>query len=122
MTYKILGNKLIINNNTVKFDFEINSVISKEDIYIVLLDIPIDVNETDNIYGVNVEGEIIWQVENPTISFSISPDTQGYKYYSNSIYVQLSMNDEKIYANTFSGLQYNINYKTGKLHEINITK
>jgi len=113
--YKVIGNKLFIDENECAFEYDIEDVKYQEGIYIVLLNIPNEVNEVDNIYGVNKLGEIIWRIENPIVAFNIKSDEQGYNYYADSIYVGLFVSESKFSASTFFGMNYDFNFKTGKL-------
>jgi len=83
---------------------------------VVLLDIPVGVDEIDNIYGVSQDGNVIWRVENPLKAFKIDENTQGFEYYAKSIYVGISVDDkEMLSGTTFFGMKYIIDCKTGKL-------
>lgn len=113
--YKVIDNKLFIDENECDFEYNIEDVKYQEGVYIVLLNIPSEVNEADNIYGVNELGEVIWRIENPIIAFNIKPDEQGYNYYADSIYVGLFVSEGKFSASTFFGMNYVFNFKTGKL-------
>lgn len=115
MNYNIVGSNLITKIFSVKFDYSISDVKYNLEVYIVLLNIPNDINEVDNIYGVNGQGDIIWRIENPIKAFNISENEQGYEYLANSIYVGI-FNDNGIFsANTFFGMKYDFDYKTGRL-------
>lgn len=54
---KLHKNALYINDELITFDFDIDTLIVMDDKIIVLLDIPYDSSELDNIYAVNLSGK-----------------------------------------------------------------
>ena len=115
---EVKKNELTVNDFTVKFDYAIRDVKFLDGIYVVLLDVPVGVDEVDNIYGVALDGTIIWRVENPIKAFSLSESTQGFEYFAKSIYVYISLDDKKnLSGTTFFGMKHIIDLKTGKLLE-----
>lgn len=116
LNYEIINRTLKTDDFTTNFEYNIQDVIFWDEIYIVLLSIPNEVNEIDNIYGVNLMGKIIWKIENPIKAFKLNKDEQGYNYLAACIYVHMNMSAEGVFtANTFSGMKYICDYKTGKL-------
>lgn len=114
--YEVINKTLETNDFTVDFEYNIQDVIYWDGIYIVLLSIPNEVNEVDNIYGVNSRGKVIWKIENPTKAFKLNKNEQGYDYMALSIYVHMNVSAEGVFtANTFFGMRYIFDYKTGKL-------
>ena len=71
MNYKVEKNKFLLEGKVLEFESEIDTVLENDGIYILLI-LENDMNRTGefygsrNIFGVNAEGEIIWQVEAPT--------------------------------------------------------
>jgi hypothetical protein len=122
--FEIIKNKLITNEFEKNFEYDVKKVEYLDGIYIVLLDIPNDCNEIDNIFGVDISGRAIWRIENPSISFPT--EKTGNPEFDNlteSVYVGLIVNQEKeIYAVTFWGIKYKFNYKTGKLIEKEVSR
>lgn len=116
LNYEVINKTLKTDDFTVKFEYNIQDVIFWDEIYIILLSIPNEVNEIDNIYGVNLSGEVIWRIENPIRAFKLNKDEQGYDYMVTSIYVLMHLSTEGVFtANTFGGMRYIFDYKTGKL-------
>ena len=116
--FEVEKNVLTINNFIIKFDYVISIVKFIDGTYIVLLDTPVGADGIDNIYGVASDGAIIWRVENPIKAFGLSENTQGFEYYAKSIYVDISLGDNKnLSGTTFFGMKYIIDCKTGKLLE-----
>ena len=66
MNYEIKENRLLIEGKDLFFEYPIKGVLKKEGVLMVLLKVPAKFNYQRNIFGVNEEGEIIWQVEAPT--------------------------------------------------------
>ena len=116
--YEVEKKTLGINDFTIKFDYIISDVKFIDGTYVVLLDIPVGIDEIDNVYGVASDGIIIWRVENPIKAFELNEGTQGFEYYAKSIYVDISLDDKNnLSGTTFLGMKYIIDYKTGKLLE-----
>lgn len=114
--YEVEKCELKTANFTVKFDYEIAKVEYLDGIYIVLLYIPVGIDEVDNIYGVDSNGNVLWRVENPVKAFSLSEDDQGFMYSAKSIYVGLNLDEAgTLSGTTFFAMRYTIDYKTGKL-------
>lgn len=116
------SNSLEIRDKTFKsadfsitFDHEIDSVIHFEKKHFILLRIPSASNATDNIYAVGSNGQILWQIENPIVAFSISPEDPGYRYTSQSVYVSMVLENQKMIATTFFADKYVVDINTGKL-------
>ena len=74
----------------------------------VLLDIPYDSSELDNIYAVNLSGKIIWRIEKVAKKF---PKLR------HDPYAGISMLDDKLLARQFYGQRYLIDPATGKIIE-----
>jgi hypothetical protein len=71
MNYSFDENMLNVNGKELKFDLKIESVLEKEGVLLVLIlehgsKLTNEHYHSRNIFGVNEEGEIIWQVEAPT--------------------------------------------------------
>ena len=115
--FQIKRNELKISDSVVvAFDYEISEVMYLSGIYIVLLNIPVGVDEIDNIYGVVSSGDIVWRVENPKKTFELDENTQGFEYYTKSVYKGINSDDKEILSGTtFFGMKYIIDHKTGKL-------
>ena len=77
MNYEISGHSFTTNNFSIRFEHEIMSVHYYDGIYVVLLGHPNKVtpmDEDDSIYGVDLEGNIVWRIENPTEAFNLSKE------------------------------------------------
>ena len=60
---KIHKNALYVNNELVKFQFEIDTVLVLDSQVIVLIKTPYDIDNNDNVYSVDFHGKITWQIE-----------------------------------------------------------
>ena len=105
---KLHKNALYINDKLITFDFDIDTLIVMDDKIIVLLDIPYDSSELDNIYAVNLSGKIIRRIEKVAKKF---PKLR------HDPYVGISMLDDKLLARQFYGQRYLIDPATGKIIE-----
>ncbi len=66
---KIHKNALYVNNELVKFRFEIDTVLVLDSQVIVLIKIPYDIDKNDNVYSVDFHGKITWQIESAKKGF-----------------------------------------------------
>jgi hypothetical protein len=61
--YSIQGNKAVIGNSELVFDFPIADSLEIEGMLIVLLSIPVDVQYNENVFGVSiVDKKVKWQI------------------------------------------------------------
>lgn len=56
---KIHKNALYVNNELVKFQFEIDTVLVLDSQVIVLIKIPYDIDKNDNVYSVDFHGKLL---------------------------------------------------------------
>ena len=98
---KIHKNALYVNNELVKFQFEIDTVLVLDSQVIVLIKTPYDIDNNDNVYSVDFHGKITWQIESAKKRF---PKLQY------TPYVGLS------YKN-FYGTDFIVDIKDGRLLE-----
>lgn len=115
MKFEIIENSLKAEKFNLKFEHQITDVKYWDGVYVVLLSIPNEVDEVDNIYGVDDNGNIIWRIENPIQAFTIAESEQGYDYFTSSVYVAIHLDDGVFSGNTFFAIKYVFDYKTGKL-------
>lgn len=97
---------LLENNHTYSFNYPISEIMLLNDIIIVLLKIPynIEVNYDDehNVYGISKKSEKLWQIQ---------PRPKG----DDSVYTMIRVFNGKLFANDFMCRRYNVNEKTGKI-------
>lgn len=103
ISVEINHNQLDVNGSkTVTFKHNIHSVIILDYQVIVLLEIPKNCYETDNVYSVSLNGEIQWQIQSRTASSE--------EYSKMSIlmpYVGMHIReDNMLQVNDFSGGRY----------------
>jgi hypothetical protein len=116
LDYEIVENTLKLNGFAVDFKYQIADTKYWDGIYIVMLEIPNEINETDNIYGVDSKGNVIWRIENPIKAFNVAKNEQGYNYLAASTYVHMHLGlNGDFTATTFFAIKYTFDYKTGKL-------
>jgi len=114
--FEIVKNTLKTNSFAINFAHNIADVKYWDGVYVVLLAIPNEINETDNIYGIDSKGEVIWRIENPIKAFKVDKNEQGYNYLASSVYVHMHLSSSGVFtANTFFAMKYTFDYKTGKL-------
>jgi len=65
MLWHVKDKELIFENGEkIKFDYSINEAIEKEDIIILILEVPVDISMTENAFGISIDKRsTLWQVE-----------------------------------------------------------
>ena len=108
---KYSGNQLFLENGTrVSFEFDIKKIISFENFIAVLLEIPPGTIFNENVFGVSLNGEIIWQIE------KLFPDTEDSPHTN----IKSSVNGLEAY--NWSGVKVGVHLRTGKTTYRRITK
>lgn len=102
------NNQIIINSHTVVFQYEVEKHLVIDNIIVVL----IKGIETENIYGIDKFGKLIWQIEKHDF-------IQGQK---NCIYTEISIYENKLAGYNFCGFFCIIDHKTGKLLSVEFSK
>lgn len=107
------GNTVIIGKKEKRFAYLIRDAKLCKDKVIILLDIPFNDNEINNLFAINENCEIVWQAE----------DLRG--VFTNQTllpYEQMVIVDNEIRVSDFYGRRYYINNDNGKIIKRDITK
>ncbi|MEH7352620.1 hypothetical protein V7150_03480 [Neobacillus drentensis] len=110
---KINENILTINNIDVSFNHNIRDVQICGDLIIVLLAIPFNETELDNLYAISKLGKIVWRSQELNKVF---PDQ-----YSDS-YEFMNVNENEIKVTDFHGRRYFIDPLNGFIKKRDIVK
>lgn len=103
-----IDNVLTLPNKTVKFPFDIDSMIVFNGVFVVLLDIPNEDNTIDNIYALNIDGKKLWKVQSVN---KVYPNITKF-----SPYVGMSLLENgNISATNYFGMNYEISIENGKI-------
>ena len=89
-----------INGNIYDFDFDIRTVIQYKESFIVLLGIPFNKTEINNIYCLDAQARLIWQSEDLSIRHPALKNLLPYE--------QMGIKDDTIFASDFYGRNYKI--------------
>ncbi len=103
-----------INGNSYDFEFDIRTVVQYKEKYIVLLGIPFNRTEINNIYCLDAQANLIWQSEDLSTRY---PELKNPLPYE-----QIGIKDDTIFASDFYGRNYKINADSGKIEGINIVR
>lgn len=106
-------NLLIENIYAVKFDYPIRDAKLFDRNIIVLLSIPYNDDTIDNLFSVNVQGQIIWRSQQLKQVF---PKEKLLPYE------QMVINEQEIKVSDFYGRRYFINPSNGRIIKRDITK
>ena len=110
---KVNGSELSIDGKTIKFKYDIRDTKVVNNQVIVLLSIPFNDNELDNIYAVSLDAKINWRVESLNL---INPNG------NNLPYENMFLNNEELTATDFYGRRYFINIINGTIIKKDIVK
>lgn len=111
--FRIINNKIEINDSSVEFMYLIKSAKAVDDRIIVLLEIPYDIDEADNLYCLSKNGTIIWQSQHLH---------ELYPTERILLYEQIIINDREIIASDFYGRRYFVNFENGFIIKREISK
>ena len=104
---------ILINGKSYHFKHKIREVIKYKDTYIVLLEIPEDCDEINNIYCLDKKANIKWQSEDLS---------KKYPKLINLAYLRMGIIDDIVYATDFFGRNYRIDPNSGKILGYTIVK
>ena len=102
-----------INGRNISFKYDIRTVIQYKGKYIVLLGIPFDKDDINNIFCLDNQANIEWQSENLNML---------YPELKNLPYEQMGIKDNTIFASDFYGRCYKINIDNGRIEGCNVVK
>ena len=112
--YQYEKNHIEINNNSYDFEFDIRAVIEHKEKYVVLLAIPFNKTEINNIQCLDGQAKLIWQSEDISVRY---PELKNLLPYE-----QMGIKDDIIFASDFYGRNYQINVNTGKIEGVKTVK
>lgn len=98
--------ELIINNFKVAFDYPIRDARQLDKNIIILLSIPYNDDTIDNLFLVNIQGEVVWRSQNLK---------ELYPKEKLLPYEQMIINEQEIRVSDFYGRRYFINLSNGKI-------
>ena len=107
------GKSIRINNVCYDFEYEIRTVLEHAGKYIILLAIPFDSEEINNIYCLDSHAKLVWQAEDLSI---LNPSIL------NLAYEHMGIKDGAIFASDFYGRSYRINIDSGKIESRSFVK
>jgi|SRR3989344_2075816 len=106
-SYKMFGKKLLIvtgdSINKVEFPSEVKQVLEFDDVLIVRLKVSKENTLGENVFGVSLDGRILWQI--PTISH----------VYQNSPYTSIYREGDFVGAFNWDGTELTLNRLTGEI-------
>ena len=112
--YQYEKNYIEINNGSYDFEFNIRIVIQYKENYVVLLAIPFNQTEINNIYCLDSDAKLVWQVEDLSARY---PELKTLLPYE-----QMEIKDDIIFASDFYGRNYQINVNNGKIEGVKFVK
>lgn len=112
--YKFENNCIEINNKIYEFKYEIRTVLEYKCNYIVLLSIPFNISEINNIYCLDSQAKMLWQAEDLNSAY---PDLKNVLPYE-----QMGIKPGYIFASDFYGRIFKINLANGKIEGFDIVR
>lgn len=111
--FRFEGDTVIIGKKRKRFTYLIRDAKLCKDKVIILLDIPFNDNEINNLFAINENCEILWQSE----------DLRGVFINQTLLpYEQMVIVDNEVRVFDFYGRRYYINSDNGKIIKRDITK
>lgn len=104
--FYIQSNTLHIGTRKINFQYEILQVKEIGSLLIITLDIPANSNDIDNVYAVNSDCEMIWQIQSRE---------KFQKNYFKVPYVGVSIQGELIKAIDFYGARFLVDPRNGSI-------
>jgi outer membrane protein assembly factor BamB len=102
MSYRIKGNNVHFpSGKTVKFDYPVREAVQIDDITVICLEVPMNRKLNENVYALDNEGNLLWQVK---------PARHAYE---NSSYVGVKALGNVVRVFNWDGMVYDLNPKTG---------
>nr|WP_298680887.1 hypothetical protein [uncultured Treponema sp.] len=112
--YQYEKNHIEINNNSCDFQFNIRTVIQHGKNYVVLLSIPFNQTEINNIYCMDAKAKLLWRSEDLSMLYPKLKNLLPYE--------QMEIKDDIIFASDFYGRNYKINANDGKIEGFDMVK
>lgn len=113
MMIKWDNNEIELEGKKVSFPFDIDHVIAYNETFLILLNIPENEDEINNIYCVDQNGRLLWQSEDLN---------EVRKGMLNLPYEAMEIKGEYLFAADFYGRCYKIDPKDGKVLECKLKK
>lgn len=108
------NNHIEINKNCYDFEFDIRTVVQHQNNYIVLLSIPFNETEINNIYCLDSQANLVWRSEDLRTHF---PELKNWLPYE-----QMGISDGTIFASDFYGRNFKINASNGRIQGFDVVK
>lgn len=109
-----MDKQLHVDGKVIEFDYEIRKVKELDNLLIVLLSIPFNEKTTENVYGIDKTGNVVWQVQDPRDIYSI----KSHMPYENIGIIE----GEKVFLTDFYGRGYVINSSDGTIFQKFLSK
>lgn|SRR5690554_5752998 len=93
-----------VNGKKISFNFDVVEYIELESVIVIRLKIPTNVIFNENVFGLNKDGKIIWQIEQKKFMYENSPYTNMKK-----------INNYKVNLSNWDGTQILINPINGNI-------
>ena len=111
--YSYEGNIVNINGIKLMFKYSVRDMLKYKEKYIILLEIPYDKDDINNIYCLNENTKLIWKVEDLD---KLYPERR------NMPYEQIAVENNILYASDFAGRCYHIDIDNGCIIGCNINR
>lgn len=106
------NNEIEVNGNKVETRREIRDVVVCDNVVVVLLDVPPNEEDPQNIIGLDVDGNRLWDIEEVP---SQTPQTE-------SVYMTLQKENDTVLTSNWNGNQYEIDLHDGSVTTVSYSK
>ena len=111
MTNKFENNVLTINSLKIEFQDKIIEAILFDKVLVLRTD-NFESSTNENVYGVNTDGKIVWQIEK--LEYFIHKNKK-YEGISKPYVSIQKLNDKTLQLTNFDGTKFQVDFRSGKL-------
>lgn len=108
--FRVEQNTLFVGNNKIEFHHLIENVKKCSNYYIILISVP----KINNVYAVDSQAQIVWQIEDAGKVYGIVNDVPY-------VGTRITESDQIVVTN-FNGVTYTINPANGRIIARGVTK
>ena len=112
MNYYTNGKEINLDGRSVRFDFPIRDTLTIDDTIIILLHIPTGIKCNRNLYAINLQGTILWQID----------EVADLDLIGNCPFISIKKQESSLIIFNWCGFRYTVDPKSGKIIEKVFTK
>lgn len=107
---KYTSNYIYIKNHKIELPYPVRQIVEIDNLFVIRVEPPINQNFNRNIYCFSNEPELIWVIEEDKFDGEENP------------YVSIFVEDGKLIAGCWKGMDYIVSLETGQISPYKFTK